>query len=79
MKEYRVVASVFNDLHTPEVVRNPLAKAPGYSTSVHTIKCDSLEEIRDAFLAEYGNECREMRTRMYWYVDDGDGWVLTDL
>lgn len=79
MKEYRVVASIYNDLHTPAVVKNLLAKAPGHSTSVHTIRCNSLEEIHDLFLDICGNECSSMNTRMYWYVDAGNGWELTGL
>ena len=79
MKEYRVVASIHNDLHTPAVVNNSLSKAPGHSTSVHTIRCNSLEEIPDLFLDVCGNECSGMNTRMYWYVDTVTGWVLTEL
>ena len=79
MKEYRVLASIHDDLLTPAVVKNPLAKAPGHSTSVYTIKCNSLEEIPDLFVDVCGNECYGMNTRMYWYVDAGNGWELTDL
>ena len=79
MKEYHVVASIYNDLHTPAVVRRPLAKEPGHSTSIHTIRCKSIEEIPDLFLDVCGDECYGMGSRIYWYVDAGDGWVLTDL
>lgn len=79
MKEYRVVASIYNDLHTPAVVRRPLAKKPGYSTSIHTVTCNSLEEIPDKFLDVCGDECYGMESRIYWYVESGNGWVLTDL
>lgn len=79
MKEFRVIASIYNDLHTPAVVKNPLAKEPGYSTSVHTIKCNYLEKIPDLFLNVCRNECDGMKDRIYWYVDAGNGWVLTDL
>ena len=79
MNEYRVVASIHNDLHTPEVVKNPFAKDRGHSTSIHIIRCNSIEEIPDLFLDVCGDECYGMTNRIYWYVDAGDGWVLTDL
>lgn len=79
MKEYRVVASIHNDLLMPSVVKNPLAKAPGHSTFIHIVKCTSLEEIPDVFIDICGDECYGMNDRIYWYVDAGDGWVLTDL
>ena len=79
MTEHRVLASIYNYLLTPAVVENPLVKAPGHSTSVHTITCNSLEEIPDLFIDVCGNECYGMNTRMYWYVDAGNGWELTDL
>lgn len=79
MTEYRVLASIYDYLLTPAVVKNPRSNAPGHSTNIHTIKCDSLEEIRDAFLDVCGDECIGMNSRIYWYVDDGTGWKLTDL
>ena len=79
MQEYRVVASIHNDLCTSEVVKNPFAKDRGHSTSIHTIRCKSIEEIPDLFLDVCGDECYRMGSRIYWYVDAGDGWVLTDL
>ena len=79
MKEYHVLASIHNDLHTSAVVKKSYAKNPGHSTSIHLIKCNSLEEIRDLFLDVCGDECYGMSSRMYWYVNDGTGWVLTDL
>ena len=79
MNEYRVFASIYDDLHTPAVVRRPFAKEPGHSTSIHTIKCNSLEEIPDKFLDVCGDECYGMKKRIYWYVDDGNRWVLADL
>ena len=79
MKEYRVLASIHDDLLTPAVVKNPLSKAPGHSTKIHTIMCDSLEEIPNLFLGVCGDECDEIKDRVYWYVDAGNGWTLTDL
>ena len=79
MREYRVLASIYDDLLTSAVVKNLQSGEAGYSTNIHTIKCDSLEEIQDAFLDICGNECIGMNTRMFWYVDDGTGWKLTDL
>ena len=79
MKDYRVGASIYNDLLTPAVVRKPWAKERGFSTSIHMVKCNSLEEIPDLFLDVCGDECDGMKDRIYWYVDTGDGWVLTDL
>ncbi len=79
MKEYHVVASIYNDLLKPNVVIKPWTKKPGCSTSIHMIKCESLEEIPDLFLDVCGNECYGMKSRIYWYVDAGNSWVLTDL
>ena len=79
MKEYRVVASIHHDLLKQLVDRNSSAKASRHSTSIHTIKCKSLEEMPDLFLDVCGNECYGMDSRIYWYVDAGDGWVLTEL
>lgn len=79
MKEYRVVASIYNDLLTLAVVRKPWVKERGFSTSIHSLKCNSLEEIPDIFLGVYGDKCDGMKDRVYWYVDAGDGWVLTNL
>lgn len=79
MKEYRVVASIYDDLHTSAVVKRPMLKELGLCTSVHTIKCDSLEEIPDLFLGVCGQECDRIKDRVYWYVDAGNGWELTDL
>lgn len=79
MKEYHVLASIHNDLLTEAVVKNPRSKDPGHSTNIHIIMCDSLEEIRDLFLDVCGDDCLGMNSCMYWYVDDGSGWVLTDL
>lgn len=79
MKEYRVLASIHDDLLTPAVVENPQSKAHGHSTNIHTIRCNSLEEIPNLFLAVCGDKCLGMNSRMYWYVDAGNGWVLTNL
>ena len=79
MKKYYVVASIFDDLHTENVVRNPWAKDPRFSTKVHEITCNSLEEIPDLFLDVCETEFNQMNSRTYWYVNDGNGWVLADL
>ena len=79
MREYRVFASIFNDLLTTDAWKHPLAKECGHVSSVHTINCNAIEEIPDLFLNVCGNECGGMNSRIHWYVDAGDGWVLTDL
>ena len=79
MKEYHVLVSVHNDLNTPAVLTKHHAKERGQSTSIYTIRCNSIEEIPDLFLDVCGDECYGMKSRMYWYVDAGYGWILTDL
>lgn len=79
MKEYQVVASVYEYLLTTKVLKRPMIEEFGFYTPVHTIKCDSPEEIPDLFLDQFGQECHRMKTRIYWYVNDGNGWMRIDL
>ena len=79
MKEYRVVASTYNDLCTPDALRRPFIKEFGQVSSIHVIKCKSLDEIPDLFIDVCGSECDQMKNRIYWYVDEGNDWSLTEL
>ena len=75
MKEYQVLASIYDDLLTPKAVTRTLLQELGHCTTVHTIKCDSIDEIPDLFLDRYGNECIYMRNCIiYWYVKTESGW-----
>ena len=78
MKEYRVMASVYDDLLTPAEVRRILLKEFGHNSSIYTIKCDSVQEIPDLFLDAHGEECIYMRDQIHWYVETEKGWQLLD-
>ena len=78
MKEYRVMASVYDDLLTPAAVRRTLLKEFGHYTSTYTIKCDSVQEIPDLFLDMYWEECIYMRDQIHWYIKTEKGWQLLD-
>ena len=79
MEEYSVVASIYNDLLTSVAVKKPFAQNSGLSTSIYQIRCNAIQEIPDLFLDFCGDECNRMKSRIHWYIDAGDGWILTDL
>ena len=71
MKEYRVVASIYSDLHTPDVVRRSLVKEPEYSTDVHAISCESIENLYEVYIDRYGGEFAQSGKYPYLYAETG--------
>ena len=79
MTEYRDGASIYSDLHTPDVVRRSLVKEPGYSTDVHLISCESIEDLYEVYIDRYGKEFCRLGKHPYLYaVIDGILQRITD-
>lgn len=79
MEEYSVIASIHNNLLTSVAAKKPFVHDCGHTTTIYQIRCNAIEEISDLFLNFCGNECSRMKSRIYWYINAGDGWILTDL
>ena len=79
MKEYQVMASIYGDLLEPSVTKRTNVFDLPCHTPIHMITCETLEELRDLFLIEYGEECGDLRGYIYLYAKIDNAWQrITD-
>ena len=79
MQEYQVMASIYGDLLEPSVVQTINPCNLTCHTPIHTIICDSMEELRDLFLDEHCEECSCLHGYVYLYAKADNKWQrITD-
>lgn len=75
MNTYLAMASIHDDLLTPAVVMRANDKNdPTHNTQIHTISCESIEELLDLFLEKHGEECRYLDRYIYLYAMIDNKW-----
>lgn len=74
MGRYRVIASLYDDLLRPSVVRRGNYLDVATETQIHTIECESVDELPILFAKQYGVELEQLRGTLYWYVEIANKW-----
>lgn len=74
MLEFRAFGTVYRDAESARADIRAQACDFLVYTPVHTIYCDSEEEIADKFMAQYGDELAQLGCSVYLYTEIEGSW-----
>ena len=74
MLEFRAFGTVYRDAESARADIRARACELTVYTPIHTIYCDSEEEIADKFMAQYGDELAQLGCSVFLYAEIEGTW-----
>ena len=79
MKNYKIMASIYDDLTTERALTRIYFYPSACFTPIFTISCESTDDLPELFLDRYGEACDYLRGHVYLYAKDDGPWQrITD-